>query len=387
MATCIALLRGINVGKARRVPMEDLRQLLLGLGYTGVRTLLNSGNAVFVAPAPAGVKTGVRTTAGAEAAAPAAVVAGHAQDIERALLDRFGLEVPVIVKSTAQWDAIVRDSPFAASSDDASRQFVALARDAQALSELKAIERLVQPPETFTVGRHAAYLHCASGVLESRAGAALVGKAGQAVTTRNWATTLKLHALCASPAADAAEVAASAHVPAPPVAAVPVPVPVLEPVLEPVPEPAGYSGTPLFKKLGLSDGTRLAVLGSPLLTGQGDAAPGPDAYQALIGPWPDGVERSDRVGPSTTLVHLFATQRTLLADQLQTLRARLDPEAAVWVSWPKKASKVRTDITEDVIREIALPLGFVDIKVCAVSAVWSGLKLVVRKELRGLRTS
>lgn len=75
-----------------------------------------------------------------------------------------------------------------------------------------------------------------------------------------------------------------------------------------------------------------------------------------------------------------------LATQLKSLRARLNPEASVWVSWPKKASKVPTTVTEDTIRELALPLGFIDVKVCAVSEVWSGLKLVVRKELRQAKT-
>jgi hypothetical protein len=82
------------------------------------------------------------------------------------------------------------------------------------------------------------------------------------------------------------------------------------------------------------------------------------------------------------MVHAFATERGALARLLGTLRKKLSHEAAIWVSWPKKSSKVPTDITEDAIREIALPLGLVDIKVCAVTEVWSGLKLVVRKGLR-----
>jgi hypothetical protein len=82
------------------------------------------------------------------------------------------------------------------------------------------------------------------------------------------------------------------------------------------------------------------------------------------------------------LVHLFADSREVLTQALKRLRTRIRPDAAIWVSWPKKASKVPTDITEDSIREVALPLGLVDIKVCAVSEVWSGLKLLIRKELR-----
>lgn len=102
----------------------------------------------------------------------------------------------------------------------------------------------------------------------------------------------------------------------------------------------------------------------------------------LLGPLPAGVERVASATKTTDLAHVFVTRREELATHLKSLRAKLNSQAAVWISWPKKASKVPTTVTEDVIRELALPLGFVDIKVCAVSDVWSGLKLVVRKELR-----
>jgi hypothetical protein len=82
------------------------------------------------------------------------------------------------------------------------------------------------------------------------------------------------------------------------------------------------------------------------------------------------------------VAHVFASKRAKLEQTLRSLRKALKPDAAIWVSWPKKASRLPTDITEDVIREVALPMGFVDIKVCAVDDTWSGLKLVVRKELR-----
>jgi hypothetical protein len=134
--------------------------------------------------------------------------------------------------------------------------------------------------------------------------------------------------------------------------------------------PTGYSGTPLPRKLGFSDSTCLVVLGEP------------DGYAALLGPIPAGLERQPGITVSTNLVHVFVTQRQELVGHLGALRATLRPEAVIWVSWPKKASKVATDVTEDRIREVALPLGLVDVKVCAVSEVWSGLKLVVRKELR-----
>jgi hypothetical protein len=89
------------------------------------------------------------------------------------------------------------------------------------------------------------------------------------------------------------------------------------------------------------------------------------------------------VSADVDVVHLFVDRRADLKSQLEDLRGRIAPAAAVWVSWPKKASKVPTDITEDTIRALALPIGFVDVKVCAVSEVWSGLKLVIRKALRG----
>ena len=132
----------------------------------------------------------------------------------------------------------------------------------------------------------------------------------------------------------------------------------------------GYSGTPLPRKLGIAEGTRLCPIGAP------------DDYLALLGPLPPGVQVQRRVGAGTAIVHLFSTERVDLEARLAKLRNRIDPAAAVWVSWPKKSSGVTTTVTEDVIRAVAVPLGFVDVKVCAVSDVWSGLKLVIRKELR-----
>ncbi|MGS5089803.1 DUF3052 family protein [Hydrogenophaga sp. A37] len=132
----------------------------------------------------------------------------------------------------------------------------------------------------------------------------------------------------------------------------------------------GYSGTPLAKKLGFKPSARVCVIGAP------------DGYEALLHPLPEGLVFEQRADALTDLVHLFTTDKAELAQQLGDLRQRLNPAAALWVSWPKKASKVPTDITEDTIRELGLPMGWVDIKVCAVSDVWSGLKLVVRKTLR-----
>jgi hypothetical protein len=109
----------------------------------------------------------------------------------------------------------------------------------------------------------------------------------------------------------------------------------------------------------------------------------PDSYPALVAPLPDGVEFVRSPGPPLDLIHLFVTTSVDLRRKLQRYRPMIEPAGMIWVSWPKQAAKVPTDVTEDVIREIALGMGLVDIKVCAVDAVWSGLKLVVRKELRG----
>lgn len=135
--------------------------------------------------------------------------------------------------------------------------------------------------------------------------------------------------------------------------------------------PVGYSGTPLPKKLGIAESTQVALIDAP------------SDYEALLGRLPAGVNLGASLSQRTDLVHVFAIQRDELAVHLAKFRRKLRDDAVVWVSWPKKSSKVATTVTEDVVRELALPLGFVDIKVCAVSEVWSGLKLVVRKELRG----
>jgi hypothetical protein len=106
------------------------------------------------------------------------------------------------------------------------------------------------------------------------------------------------------------------------------------------------------------------------------------AYEQLLAPMPAGVNMQSAVDSSTDIVHLFSTSKADLASTLKRALQHVRPDAALWISWPKKASKVPTDITEDTIRDVALPLGLVDIKVCAVDEVWSGLKLVIRKENR-----
>ena len=175
MPTFVALLRGVNVGKAKRVPMAEFRALLVGLGYTNVATLLNSGNAVF------------RAARGAPGR--------HAADIAAAVSDRLKVDVPVIVKSAKELATIVAENPIHAEVPGHPRLLVAFVQDAQALSGLEAVGSLVVPPEQFAVGKNAAYLFCSAGILQSKAGEALLGKAGRAATTRNWATVLKLQAM------------------------------------------------------------------------------------------------------------------------------------------------------------------------------------------------
>lgn len=133
---------------------------------------------------------------------------------------------------------------------------------------------------------------------------------------------------------------------------------------------AGYSGTPLVRKLGIAAGSEVFLHAAP---------PG---FEALLEPLPEGVHLRPKPAADTALAHVFVTDRAELARWLQALRKQLKPGVPVWVSWPKKSSRVPSTVTEDVIRELALPLGYVDVKVCAVTQVWSGLKLVVRKELR-----
>ena len=131
---------------------------------------------------------------------------------------------------------------------------------------------------------------------------------------------------------------------------------------------AGYSGTPLVKKLGIKAGMTLAVLNRP------------DHYWELLGDLPAGL-RSDS-SPPFDFIHIFTTARAELEDELPRLRGQIVQNGMIWVSWPKKAAKVPTDVTEDVVREIALAHGLVDVKVAAVDAVWSGLKLVIRVKER-----
>ncbi|MEM7111990.1 MAG: DUF3052 domain-containing protein [Chloroflexota bacterium] len=133
---------------------------------------------------------------------------------------------------------------------------------------------------------------------------------------------------------------------------------------------AGYSGTPLVKKLGIKAGFKLYAKNPP------------SNYADLIAPLPDGVRTLKRLSRELDMIHIFSKSRAELTTVLPNYRQRIKQNGMIWISWPKKASKVSTDVTEDVIRELIFPLGLVDVKVCAVNAVWSGLKVVIRKENR-----
>ena len=133
---------------------------------------------------------------------------------------------------------------------------------------------------------------------------------------------------------------------------------------------AGYSGTPLSKKLGVKSGHVVHAIAAPR------------GYRALLDPLPGEVTFTPRLSSGVDIVHVFVTEQSALASLIPRLRKVMKPDAAIWVSWPKKASKMKTDVTEDFVRAVALPTGLVDVKVCAVDDVWSGLKLVVRKALR-----
>jgi hypothetical protein len=133
---------------------------------------------------------------------------------------------------------------------------------------------------------------------------------------------------------------------------------------------AGYSGTPLAKKLGIKEGMTVITVNAP------------DNYSRLLDPLPEGVVVSDKPQKETDILHLFTNTRDGLFGGLAETKNLIKQNGSIWVSWYKKAAKLPTEITEDTVREAAFPLGLVDIKVCAVDEKWSGLKLVIRKENR-----
>jgi len=129
---------------------------------------------------------------------------------------------------------------------------------------------------------------------------------------------------------------------------------------------AGYSGRPLVDKLGIKPGTRIAILNAPR------------GYRATLGSLPPGVVVASAARGTFPFIQFFTRSRSLLETKLGMLLGALEPDGALWISWPKKASGVPTDMTEDVVRAVALPTGLVDVKVAAVDEVWSGVKLVRR---------
>ena len=130
--------------------------------------------------------------------------------------------------------------------------------------------------------------------------------------------------------------------------------------------PAGYSGTPLARKLGIKPGMRVVALGAP-----------PD-YPALLDPIPEGATVDDELAADAAFVHVFTTERAVLEARLPRLIDALAPDGILWISWPKKAAKVETDLDANVVRQAGLDAGLVDVKVCAVNETWSGLKFVYR---------
>jgi hypothetical protein len=133
---------------------------------------------------------------------------------------------------------------------------------------------------------------------------------------------------------------------------------------------ADYSGTPLPQKLGIKPGRTVVTINAP------------KNYRRLLGTIPERVTFSDRLKPDSSFAHVFIEKRRELEKRLAVLRQKIADTGTVWVSWPKRSSGVPTDVTEDVVRAVSLPLGFVDVKVCAIDETWSGLKLMIRRENR-----
>jgi len=169
---CIALLRGVNVGRAKRVAMADLRALIEDLGHSDVRTLLNSGNAVFRASRQD----------------PPQIAAA----IEGGIEDRFGFSASVVVLTARELDAIVAENPLPQAARDPSRFLVAFVSTATTLAKARPLLAQAWAPDALAIGRRAAYLWCARGFIESKLAQAFARVAADAATTRNWATVLKL---------------------------------------------------------------------------------------------------------------------------------------------------------------------------------------------------
>lgn len=175
MTRFVALFRGINVGKAKRIAMADLRALLTGMGYADVQTLLNSGNVIF--------------------ASPSGTQAQHATAIRAAATKTLGVDALVIVKSANDMAQVVAANPLDTQTLDSSRYIVALTCDATSLAALGPLTQTDWGHETLHLGAHAAYLWCADGILQSKMAVALLKALANTGTTRNWATIKKIHML------------------------------------------------------------------------------------------------------------------------------------------------------------------------------------------------
>jgi hypothetical protein len=136
---------------------------------------------------------------------------------------------------------------------------------------------------------------------------------------------------------------------------------------------AGHSGKPIVQKLGVKPGFRIFAVAAPA------------AYEDIVGKLPEGVTMAASAKGPLDMVHVFATEAAGLAATLRGYRAAIEPDGMIWVSWPKRASGIATDLTDVVVRNVALPLGLVDIKVCAIDDVWSGLKFVIPRDQRTKR--
>ena len=170
--SCIALLRGVNVGRAKRVAMADLRELIEDLGHSDVRTLLNSGNAIFGASRPDAPRIAAAIQAGIE--------------------DRFGFSARVVVLTARELDAIVAENPLSQAARDPSRFLVAFVSTVTTLAKARPLLAQAWGPDALAVGRRAAYLWCARGLIESKLAQAFARVTADTATTRNWATVLKL---------------------------------------------------------------------------------------------------------------------------------------------------------------------------------------------------
>lgn len=171
----VALLRGINVGRAKRVAMADLRALIESLGYEDVRTLLNSGNVVFTVPGKA--------------------KGDAASRIEKAIEAQLGVSSRITVLTAAELDAIVEENPLLEIADNPSRLLIAVLNDKSDRTRLEPLLKQDWAPDALALGQRVAYMWCAGGLLESRLADTIGRVLRDAVTTRNWATILKLQAL------------------------------------------------------------------------------------------------------------------------------------------------------------------------------------------------